>query len=343
MHPRPSRAAGRGIGDVMRMLARKLPFYALTFVIAITIDFLIPRLMPGNALDAVLAKAGSQMGSPQALRALEKLYGVDNPASLPTQYAQFWADLLHGNLGISTSSYPTPVTSVIATALPWTIALVGTATVISFMIGTVIGVLVAWRRGSWLDNLLPVTTFFQAAPYFFLAFLAIELFSVKLGWFPYGLGQNQLDYQTGLAPGHVLDVVDHALLPALTIVVASAAGWTVGMRNQMLTTMDEDYVLIAQAKGIPKRRVIWYAARNAILPSVSGFSLAIGFVISGALLTEIVFAYPGIGFVLYQAVINHDAPLMQGIFLIITLAVLAANLLADFAYLLLDPRTRQEA
>jgi peptide/nickel transport system permease protein len=115
------------------------------------------------------------------------------------------------------------------------------------------------------------------------------------------------------------------------------------MRNQMLTTMDEDYVLIAQAKGLPKQKVIWYAARNAILPSVSGFSLAIGFVVSGALLTEIVFSYPGIGFVLYQAVINHDAPLMQGIFLIITVAVLAANLIADFAYLILDPRTRQEA
>jgi peptide/nickel transport system permease protein len=327
----------------MRVIVRRLLFYVVTAIAAVTVDFFIPRLMPGNALDAVLAKAGSQMGSPQALRALEKLYGVNNPAGLPTQYTQFWARLVHGDLGISTSSYPTPVTAVIGTALPWTVALVGVATVISFVLGTLIGVLVAWRRGSWLDNLLPVTTFFQAAPYFFLAFLAIEVFSVKLGWFPYGLGQNQLDYQSGLAPSHVADVLDHALLPALTIVVASAAGWIVGMRNQMLSTMDEDYVLIAQAKGLPKRRVVWYAARNAILPSVSGFSLAIGFVISGALLTEIVFAYPGLGFVLYQAVINHDAPLMQGIFLIITLAVLAANLLADFAYLVLDPRIRQEA
>jgi ABC-type dipeptide/oligopeptide/nickel transport systems, permease components len=172
----------------MRMLARKLPFYLITFVIAITIDFLIPRLMPGNALDAVLAKAGSQMGSPQALHALEKLYGINNPASLPSQYARFWGSLLHGNLGVSTSSYPTPVTSVIATALPWTVALVGAATVISFVLGTGIGVLVAWRRGTWLDSLLPVTTFFQAAPYFFLAFLAIELFAVKLGWFPYRAG-----------------------------------------------------------------------------------------------------------------------------------------------------------
>ncbi len=327
----------------MRMLARKLPFYLVTFVIAITIDFFIPRLMPGNALDALLAKAGSQMGSPQALHALERLYGVHNPASLPQQYLHFWAQLAHGNLGISTSSYPTPVTSVIATALPWTLGLVGIATVISFVLGTLLGTLVAWRRGSWLDNLLPVTTFFQAAPYFFLAFLAIEVFAVILGWFPYGLGQNQLDYATGFAPAHVADILDHAVLPAVTIVVASAAGWIVGMRNQMLTTMDEDYVLLAQAKGLPKRRVIWYAARNAILPSVSGLSLAIGFVISGSLLTEIVFAYPGIGFVLYQAVVNHDAPLMQGIFLIITLAVLAANLIADFVYLILDPRTRQEA
>src|SRR5215471_17888711 len=116
----------------MRMLARKLPFYAITFVIAITIDFFIPRLMPGNALDAVLAK----MGSPQALHALEKLYGIDNPASLPAQYGQFWASLLHGNLGTSTSSYPTPVVSVIATALPWTLMLVGIATLISFVLGT---------------------------------------------------------------------------------------------------------------------------------------------------------------------------------------------------------------
>ena len=142
---------------------------------------------------------------------------------------------------------------------------------------------------------------------------------------------------------YISDVLDHAVLPALTIVVASAAGWIVGMRNVMITTMDEDYVLIAQAKGLPKRRVIWYAARNAILPSVSGFSLAIGFIVSGALLTEIVFSYPGLGFILLSAVQDSDYALLQGIFLIITFAVLAANLIADFVYVFLDPRTRQEA
>ena len=326
----------------MRMLTRRLVFYLITALAAVTVDFLIPRLMPGNPVEAILARLQGQITA-GTVRSLELQYGLNTRTGLWGQYVTYLGNIVHGNLGTSTGYYPSSVASVIKGALPWTVGLVGVATVISFILGTAIGALVAWRRGSWLDNLLPVTTFFQAAPYFFLAFLAIELFAVKLGWFPYGLGQNQLDYQTGLAPGHVADVLDHAALPALTIVVASAAGWMVGMRNQMLTTMDEDYVLIAQAKGLPKQKVVWYAARNAILPSVSGFSLAIGFVVSGALLTEIVFSYPGIGFVLYQAVINHDAPLMQGIFLIITIAVLAANLIADFAYLVLDPRTRQEA
>ena len=234
------------------------------------------------------------------------------------------------------------MTSVIRSAIPWTIGLVGLATVISFVLGTVLGVLVAWRRGTWLDSLLPVTTFFQAAPYFFVAFIALDIFATRLGWFPTGRAYGQLDFP-GWNAAYVGDVLDHAILPAATIVLCSAAGWIVGMRNVMVTTMDEDYVLVAQAKGLPKRRVIWYAARNAILPSVSGFSLAIGFVVSGALLTEIVFSYPGLGWIMLQAVAGRDYPLLQGIFLIITFAVLLANLAADSVYVFLDPRTRQEA
>src|SRR6202044_147071 len=208
-------------------------------------------------------------------------------------------------------------------ALPWTIGLVGVATVISFLLGTLLGILVAWRRGTWLDNLLPATTFFQAAPYFFVAFIALDIFATRLGWFPTGRAYNQLDFP-GWNLAYIGDVLDHAILPAATIVLCSAAGWIVGMRNVMVTTMDEDYVLVAQAKGLPKRRVIWYAARNAILPSISGFSLAIGFVVSGALLTEIVFSYPGLGFILLNAVQEADFALLQGIFLVITLAGLTA-------------------
>jgi peptide/nickel transport system permease protein len=325
----------------MRVIVRRLLFYIVTAILAVTVTFFIPRLMPGNPVEAVLAHLQGNV-TPATIRSLELQYGLDSPQGLWGQYTTFWVHLVHGNLGVSTSYYPSSVTSVIRSAIPWTIGLVGLATVISFVLGTVLGVLVAWRRGTWLDSLLPVTTFFQAAPYFFVAFIALDVFATRLGWFPTGRAYGQLDFP-GWNAAYVGDVLDHAILPAATIVLCSAAGWIVGMRNVMVTTMDEDYVLVAQAKGLPKRRVIWYAARNAILPSVSGFSLAIGFVVSGALLTEIVFSYPGLGWIMLQAVAGRDYPLLQGIFLIITFAVLLANLAADSVYVFLDPRTRQEA
>jgi len=325
----------------MRVIIRRLAFYLLTALAAVTVDFFIPRMMPGNPVAAVLAHMQGQV-TPATIRSLELQYGLNTKTGLWDQYVNYWVNLLHGNLGLSTSYYPSSVLSVIRGAVPWTLGLVGTATVISFILGTLLGTLVAWRRGTWLDNLLPATTFFQAAPYFFIAFLALDVFANRLGWFPTGRSYSQ-DAFPALTAGYFGDVLYHAVLPAATIVLCSAAGWIVGMRNVMVTTMDEDYVLVAQAKGLPKARVIWYAARNAILPSVSGFSLAIGFVVSGALLTEIVFSYPGLGWILLQSVGSHDYPLLQGIFLIITFAVLAANLLADFVYVFLDPRTRQEA
>jgi peptide/nickel transport system permease protein len=293
----------------------------------------------------VAAALASMRGNvtPATIRSLELQYGIGTHQSLLSQYLHFWSRLLHGDLGISTGNYPAHVSTVISGALPWTLGLVGVATLISFALGTLIGVLVAWRRGTWLDNLLPATTFFQAAPYFFIAFLALQVFSTSLGWFPSVGAYSQGTIFPGWDATYIGDVLQHAVLPAATIVLCSAAGWIIGMRNVMLTTMDEDYVLIAQAKGLPRQRVVWYAARNAILPSVSNFSLAVGFVVSGALLTEIVFSYPGLGWILLQAVGNRDYPLLQGIFLIIVIAVLAANLLADFVYIFLDPRIRQEA
>jgi peptide/nickel transport system permease protein len=217
--------------------------------------------------------------------------------------------------------------------------------VLSFIIGTLVGALVGWRRGSVLDSVLPVATFFQAIPYFFLATVLLYLFAEKSHLFPNSdfKSYDTNNYVIGWNPGFLGSAVSHALLPALTIVLASVAGWIVGMRNMMVTTMDEDYVLVAQAKGLSKRRVIYYAARNAVLPSISSFANALSFVVAGSLLTELVFSYQGIGSLLLNAVQSEDYPLIQGIFLIITFAVLAANLFADTVYVLLDPRTRQEA
>jgi peptide/nickel transport system permease protein len=325
----------------MRMIARRIVLYIITAIVAITINFFLPRLMPGNPALAVIGKA-QVTESKQAIQALEEQYGVLTRTGMWGQYIHYWYELVHGNLGISLSAYPTPVASLIGAALPWTIGLVGVATVISFVLGTLLGV-VAGCRGSWLDNLLPAMTFFQAAPYFFVAILAVALFATRLRLFPQSLSYDTALLNPGWNWAFISNVIDHAILPALTIVLASVAGWIIGMRNMMITTMDEDYVLIAQAKGLPKLQVIRYAARNALLPSVSGFSLAIGFIVSGALLTEIVFSYQGVGYLLLTSIGSDDYPLLQGIFLIITFAVLLANLLADFVYAFLDPRTRQEA
>jgi peptide/nickel transport system permease protein len=326
----------------VRMMTRRIALYVVTLVVAITVNFFIPRLMPGNPALAVLGRVQSQE-SPQAIAALEVQYGVQTKTGLWGQYVQYWTHLLHGNLGTSLNFYPASVGGLIRAALPWTIGLVGVATVISFVLGTLLGVAAAWKRGSSLDGLLPAMTFFQAAPYFFVAILAVALFATKLGWFPPNSGYDTATLNPGFSWPFISNVLDHAVLPALTIVLASIAGWIIGMRNMMITTMDEDYVLLAEAKGLPTGRVISYAARNALLPSVAGFSLAIGFIVSGALLTEIVFSYPGVGYLLFTAIGSDDYPLLQGIFLIITLTVLLANLAADFVYAFLDPRTRQEA
>ena len=328
----------------MSYLTRRLGFYLVTAWAAITMNFFIPRLMPGNPAEILVSRLSAQGPvSPGLYHALQVAFGLNTNSSLLTQYFQYWDQLFHGNLGTSITYYPSSVASVIANALPWTIGLFGMATLIAFVLGTTIGTIAAWRRGSWLDVALPTTGFLQALPYFWLGLVAIEIFAVKLGWFPISGG-----YSSNLSGAFDLNFLAsasyHALLPAITIVVTSMSGWMVGQRNVMVTTLDQDYVLVAQAKGISQRRVmIMYAARNAILPNFASFAVALGFVVSGALLVELVFSYPGIGYVLLSAVNNEDYPLMEAIFLIITLTVLVANFLADLAYVLLDPRARQEA
>jgi peptide/nickel transport system permease protein len=235
------------------------------------------------------------------------------------------------------------VTTLLGETIPWTLTLVGTATVIAFFVGTGLGILAGWRHGGWAERSLPALMFLQSMPYFFMALILLAVFSQKLGWFPIGQG-----YTTGLVPGwdwtFIGSAVDHAILPGITIVIASLAGWMLQMRNVMITTIGEDYVLAAQAKGLPTRRVVYtYAARNALLPQLQGFGLALGFVVSGAIIMEIVFSYPGVGLLLVNAVTSDDFPLTQGIFLVITVAVLLANFVIDIIIVAADPRARTRA
>ncbi|MDA8068412.1 MAG: ABC transporter permease [Actinomycetota bacterium] len=325
----------------MAFIARRFGFYLAAVWAAVSINFMIPRLMPGNAIDAVLGKF--QNLTPAVVKSLEAEFGFHPKGSIFSQYLQYWNDVIHFNLGVSTSQYPTHVSTIIGQTLPWTLALVGVATVLSFTIGTSLGIVAGWRRGGVLDRVMPALTLLQAMPYFFLALLLIYLFAIVLGWLPYGQG-----YELGLTPGLNLpfigSAITHSILPAVTIIATSIGGWMLQMRNVMLTTISEDYILVAQAKGLSTRRVMFtYGARNAILPNIAGFALSLGFVVAGALVMEIVFSYPGIGLTLYNAVTSSDYPLTQGIFLVISLAVLTASLLADIAYALADPRARSRS
>ena len=323
----------------MSFIVRRLIFYVVAAWVALTINFIIPRLVPGNAVESIMAKFPNLQ--PAAARAIEAMLGVGGkPESIWHQYWAYLVDVAHLNLGTSSSEYPAQVSTLLGEALPWTIVLVGTATVIAFLVGTALGIVAGWRHGGSLDRVLPGLMFLQAIPYFFFALILLELFAVKVHVFPLGQGYGQ-----GLIPGWHWDFISsavyHSLLPALTIVLTSIAGWMLQMRNVMITTSGEDYVVAAQAKGLPNRRVVLtYAARNAILPQLQGFGLAIGFVVSGALIMEIVFSYPGIGLLLVNAVTSNDYPLMQGIFLVLTFAVLLANLIVDLIIVFVDPRAR---
>jgi peptide/nickel transport system permease protein len=326
----------------MTYYIRKFAFYGVALWAALTLNFFIPRMMPGDPVDILMAKLQQRGGStdPSVRRSYELLLGSDSSEPLWGQYVSYLNNMAHGKLGVSVSVFPTQVSDVIGQALPWTIVLVGLATVISFVFGIVLGTVVGWRRGSWLEALIPATTMLAAVPYFWLALLLVLLLSSMLGLFPLQGG-----YDVILDPGwngeFISSAVYYGTLPALTIVIASVGGWLLGMRNMMVSTVAEDYVVTAEAKGLSRRRIMtMYAARNAVLPSVAGFAISLGFVVSGSILTENVFSYPGIGTQLLNAVQNNDYALMQGIFLVITVAVLGANLIVDLLYGFIDPRTR---
>jgi peptide/nickel transport system permease protein len=325
----------------MPFILRRLVFYLVAAWVALTLNFFIPRAMPGNAVEDIMSKFPNLQ--PAAYKALEAMLGVGHPGSLWNQYWTYLYDVFHLNFGTDVSQYPASVASLLAQTIPWTLTLVGTATVIAFFLGTGLGIIAGWRYGGWTDRWLPGLMFLQAIPYFFLALVLLELLAVKTHVFPTGQG-----YTGGLVPGWHWDfigsAIDHSLLPAFTIVITSIAGWMLQMRNVMITTIGEDYVVAAQAKGLSSRRVVLtYAARNALLPQLQGFGLAIGFVVSGAIVMEIVFSYPGVGLLLLNAVSSNDYPLMQAIFLVITFTVLLANLIVDLVIVVADPRVRTAA
>jgi peptide/nickel transport system permease protein len=321
----------------MRFIIRRLGLFFLTLWAALSINFFIPRLMPGNEATAMLSHFKGI--NPAALHALEVEFGVNNNENLLVSYVQYLGNCLTGQFGLDSARVP--VMTVILRGLPWTLGLVGVTTVIAFSLGTLLGIVSAWRRGGALDSLLsPLLFILTTFPVFFVALLLLFIFGVALGWFP--LSSN---YSVGEAPslsvGFISDVIDHAILPGLTLVVTAAGGWIYTMRNNMVSTLSEDYVRMARAKGLsPWRIMLDYSARNAILPNLTGFAMQLGFILGGSILVEYTFSYPGLGYLFFTGTTNHDLPLQEALFLFYTLAVLLCVLVADFATAWLDPRTR---
>jgi peptide/nickel transport system permease protein len=325
----------------VRYALSKLGLLILTFWAALTLNFLLPRMMPGSPADAAIAKlAHNGPVSPAAKAAIVAQLGAPT-GGVWGQYLDYLRNVVHLDFGTSYTYFPQSVSSVVEGALPWTLVLVGVVTIVAFVAGTLLGVLAAWKRGTWLDTLPTVGgTFVSAFPYFWIALLLLYFLGFVLGWFPTS-GAFGLTTTPQWSWAFISDALDHSVLPAATILITSLGGWIIGMRTTMINTLGEDYVNFAEANGLHPRTVaLRYAARNALLPNLTSFGLALGGVVGGSLLVERVYSYPGLGYLLYNAVVNQDYPLMQALFVMITISVLVANFLVDVLYGVLDPRTR---
>jgi peptide/nickel transport system permease protein len=327
----------------MRWFVRRCFFYVFAIWVALTINFLLPRLMPGNPLAGLLQHMDPAQlaANPGALQTYQALLGGGD-TSIWQDYVTYLGRIVHFDFGISTSNYPTPVSEVVGRTLPYSIFLVGVAFALSFLFGTAIGMVAAWRRGGLVDNVVvPLFMAISAIPAFFTALLAVYFFGLKLQWFPI-----QHAYDTNLTPGFnwtfLSSVGRHAQLPILVVLAAFTGGWVLNMRTVMINTIAEDYVAMAHAKGLPDRRVMTrYAARNAILPPLNGFAALFASAVGGLVFVEYVFSYPGVGLTLQQAVLGNDYALAQAILVVLSISVILANLVVDVLNLVLDPRLRQ--
>jgi peptide/nickel transport system permease protein len=323
---------------VRQYFGRKLLIYGLTFVVAVTVNWMIPRFMPGDPVASMLARA--RVSQPAAVEAMRtyytNLFGFDQPVW--QQYLNFWGAMFQGDFGISIWVFPTPVADVILAAVPYTLALMIPSVLLSYWVGNRFGAFAARRK--LLDNtVLPVGYILTATPYMWLAVILAWGLGVVAGWFPVAGGYS-FSLQPSWTWAFFLDLLHHWVLPFLSLFLVALGGWAIGMRNMIIYELESDYSNYLSALGAPSRLIRRYAYRNAILPQITGLALQLGVLVAGALVTEIVFSYPGLGSLILKAIQNQDFFLLQGTFMFIVIGVLVANFIIDIVYVLIDPRTR---
>ncbi|MGF1685524.1 ABC transporter permease [Photobacterium japonica] len=325
----------------MGFFLRRLSFYFIAFLVAATINFIIPRAMPGDPVTMMFANATVQV-TPERIAAMTKLLGfVDGP--LYEQYFTYLKSILSWNLGISIQTYPQTVNDMLGNAVGWSLFLAGTAVVLSFCIGSILGIFAAWKRGSKYDAFIsPAMLVVQAVPAVVTAMLALYTFAIGLKWFPSGYAYTPGVMADWTSWAFYKDILHHAVLPLVCATIIQIGGFLISMRNNMINLLNEDYITMAKGKGLSENRVVFnYAARNAMLPSVTALSMALGMAIGGQLIIEIIFNYPGLGTVLLNAINGRDYQVLQGQLLIMTLFMLFFNFLADLLIVALDPRLRK--
>jgi peptide/nickel transport system permease protein len=326
-----------------KYLSERFVIFVLTIVISVTVVFVVPRLVPGSPLSAVfskLAAVGGRLNAPELIEEYNRLFGLDE--SILQQYLSYLRELFRGNLGYSISSFPSQVSDLLRAALPWTVGLLTVTTLISWILGSLIGAVVGWQGGKsrFFQALVPVALVLYTTPYYILALIFVFIFAFYWRILPLSGA-----YSVGLTPElsfeFIQDVLRHAVLPALSIILVSLGWWFLSMRSLITSLKGEDYILQAEAKGLSERRILWsYAFRNALLPQATGLALSLGHIVGGALITEVIFAYPGIGWLIYNAITGLDFPVIQGSVLLIIVSVASANFVIDILYPLIDPRIR---
>jgi peptide/nickel transport system permease protein len=329
-----------------RYVWERLIICIATIAISVTIVFFAPRLVPGDPLGAVtlkLSQMGGNRGSPELVAEYRRRFGLDK--SPVEQYVSYLRQLTQGDMGYSIASFPSTVTDLLKASIPWTVGLMLVTTLISWTLGSIIGGVVGWTggRSPILQALVPVALVLYTIPYYILAIVLVFLLAFYWPIFPL-TGAYTIGVQPSLTPAFALDVLHHAALPALSIVLVSLGWWFLSMRSLIVSVKGEDFMTWAEAKGLPRRRIFWgYAFRNALLPQATGLALGLGHIIGGQLVTETIFGYPGLGYLIFNSIKTLDFPVIQGSILLIIISVAIVNFILDLIYPLIDPRIRYGA
>ena len=329
----------RGIN--LGYFVRRITMFFLVVFVAASFNFLIPRLAPGNPIGAMtsrMAQASAGIENGQAMfEAYRKRFGLDEP--IYVQYAKYMWNTVRLDFGQSLSAYPAGVWEIIRPAIGWSIGLIGVSVLVTFALGITVGALLAWKGTPKIVRaVLPMSMIGGVLPYYLMGMLLLYLFAFSTRLFPMS-GAYDSGIPREFTGPYIGSIARHAVLPALSIILTSLGAWALTMRGLMVNTIGEDYMLLAEAKGLPKRRMLWwYSVRNAIPPQLTHLAIALGYVVSGAILVEIVFSYPGLGYQLYMSIVNSDYTVIQGITLILAISVGFAVLIIDLIYPRLDPR-----